>query len=241
MRLAALLEREARDVQDIEFTVESGRLWLLQTRSAKRSPRAAVRLAVALAEEGLITPAEALDRITADQVTALLRPHLDERARASARVLALGRPACPGVITGVIETDTATAEERAEAGERIILARPTTDPEDTPAMSVVDAIVTEIGGATSHAAVVSRELGVACIVGCGEGTLMPLQGIEVTVDAASGEILEGCIPVTVPVDPAADPDLSRLLEWAHMDQTADRAQLLSVLRAPHSSSPLPSS
>ncbi|EZQ18704.1 pyruvate phosphate dikinase [Halopseudomonas bauzanensis] len=233
LRLSAALERENRDVQDIEFTVESGHLWLLQTRSAKRTPRAAVRIAVTLADEGLITPTEALDRLDAKQITALLLPHVDERARASARVLASGRPACPGVVTGIIETDTATAEKRAEAGEKIILARPTTDPEDTPAMFVVDAVVTEIGGATSHAAVVSRELGLPCIVGCGEGALMPLQGTEVTVDAASGQILEGLIPVAAPIDPTVDPDLARLLEWGRMEQCTDRSWLFYALRLPH--------
>jgi pyruvate,orthophosphate dikinase len=229
MTLATTLEREGRDVQDIEFTVESGRLWLLQTRAAKRSPAAAVRLAVALAQEGLISESEALDRVSPQQVAAVLRPHVEPHARAGARVLATGRPACPGVVSGVIVCDTAAAEERADAGEDTILARPTTDPEDVPAMTVVTAILTELGGATSHAAVVSRELGVPCVVGCGAGTLMGLEGRVVTVDAASGEILEGELAVVAPAGAEDDPDLAQLLVWARAEPGADAGATLPKL------------
>jgi pyruvate,orthophosphate dikinase len=214
MSLAAALEQAGRDVQDIEFTIESGRLWLLQTRSAKRSPQAAIRLAVTLAEEGLITRAEALSRISAEQVDAVLRPSIAPEARASAKVVATGRPACPGVVSGVVVLDTTAAEDRSDAGESVILARPTTDPEDVPAMSMVAAVLTELGGSTSHAAVVSRELGVPCIVGCGEGTLTALEGHLVTVDAASGEVFQGALPVMGPVDPDSDPSLTVLLDWS---------------------------
>jgi pyruvate,orthophosphate dikinase len=220
MRIARLLEGDGRDVQDLEFTVESGRLWLLQSRAAKRSPTAAVRLAVALAREGLISRAQALDRVSAEQVAAVLRPHVEPRSRAAATVLATGKPACPGVVRGVIVTDTAQAEDRAGDGEAIILARPTTDPEDVPAMFAVNGILTELGGSTSHAAVVSREIGVACIVGCGAGALMGLAGRTVTVDAATGEVLDGELPVQE-TDASRDPDLACLLEWARSEPGAD--------------------
>ena len=195
MAAAGRLESDACDVQDIEFTVESGKLWLLQTRVAKRSPTAAVRLAVLLEREGLIDSSEALDRVTPDQAADLLRPHIEPGARASAELVASGRPACPGVAAGTVVTDTDEAARRAEDGERVILARPTTDPNDVHAMAVVAGILTELGGATSHAAVVSRELGVPCVVGCGEATLMPLAGQAVTIDAAAGEVLAGELPV----------------------------------------------
>ncbi|MCW3015098.1 MAG: Pyruvate, phosphate dikinase [Solirubrobacterales bacterium] len=213
LELAERLERDAADVQDIEFTVQSGRLWLLQTRSAKRSATAAVRLAVLLQREGLISPAEALQRVTPGQVAALLRMQVDPAARAGARLLASGRPAAPGVVSGVIVTDVDEAEDRALDGEAVILARPTTNPDDVHAMAAVNGIVTEVGGATSHAAVVSRELDTACVVGCGLGTVTALAGRIVTLDADSGELLEGTLPTITPSEDE-DPDLARMKAWA---------------------------
>ncbi|HEX4108096.1 MAG TPA: pyruvate, phosphate dikinase, partial [Solirubrobacteraceae bacterium] len=212
MDIATRIEQDGRDAQDLEFTVEAGRLWLLQSRSAKRTPQAAVRIAVALAREGLISESEALDRVSPEQAAAALRPTIDPRARSGATVLATGKPACPGVASGTIVTDTPEAEERAD-DEDIVLARPTTDPEDVPAMFAVNAILTELGGATSHAAVVSREIGVPCIVGCGEGTLMGLTGRTVTVDSEAGEVLEGALAIQAGVDSAGS-DYGQLTEWA---------------------------
>lgn len=229
MRYAALLELQDRDVQDIEFTVEAGRLWLLQTRAAKRSPDAAVRLAVSFVEEGLLSPSEALDLVAPDQVAAVLRAHIEPRAQAEAKVLARGRPACPGALSGTIVTDTERAQSLAEAGQDVILARPTTDPEDVPAMSVVAAVVTEFGGSTSHAAVVAREMGVPCIVGCGEGTLMCLDGQTVTLDAALGEIYQGTLSIVEPRDPTSASDLAKLLRWARAEEGADPAASLPQL------------
>jgi pyruvate,orthophosphate dikinase len=229
MRIATLLECDGRDVQDLEFTIQSGRLWLLQSRAAKRSPSAAIRLAVVLTREGLISRGEALGRVSAEQVAAVLRPHVAPAARVAATVLATGKPACPGVVHGVVVTDTAEAEDRAGAGEAIILARPTTDPEDVPAMFAVNGILTELGGSTSHAAVVSREIGVACIVGCGPGTLMGLAGRTVTLDAATGEVLDGELPVEE-TDASCDRDLAALTEWARAEPAADpSASLLRLL------------
>jgi pyruvate,orthophosphate dikinase len=231
MDIARRLEEDGRDVQDLEFTVESGRLWLLQSRAAKRSPEAAVRLAAALGRERLIAPHEALDRITPEQVRAIERPHVEPHARAQAKVLATGRPACPGVVHGVVVCDPEEAEDRTLDGEDIILARPTTDPNDVPAMSLVAGVLTELGGSTSHAAVVSREIGVACVVGCGSGTLMGLAGATITIDAVAGEVLEGRLPVIAP-DEEHDPDLHLLLEWARAEDGADaRASLPELLNA----------
>ncbi len=159
---AQRLDQAAGAAQDIEFTVESGKLWLLQSRRAK--------------------------------VHAQGGPTADGEARAGATVLARGKPACPGFVTGTVVTDVQEAEDRALSGQDIILGRPTTSPHDVRAMSVVVGIITEIGGVTSHAAVVSRELGVACIVGCGAGSLADLDGKVVTLDANHGEVLEGAVP-----------------------------------------------
>ncbi|MDQ6605061.1 MAG: PEP-utilizing enzyme [Actinomycetota bacterium] len=162
LEAAHRLDQAAGAAQDIEFTVESGKLWLLQCRRAKVHPRGG--------------------------------PTADVAARAGATVLARGTPACPGFVTGLVVTGVEDAENRALEGEDIILARPTTSPHDVRAMSVAVGILTETGGATSHAAVVSRELGVACIVGCGAGSLADLDGKVVTLDANHGEVLEGAVP-----------------------------------------------
>ncbi|WAL64321.1 pyruvate, phosphate dikinase [Amycolatopsis cynarae] len=210
---ARFLERHHRDVQDIEFTVESGRLWLLQTRSAKRAPRAAVRFAAALGREGLVDEETAVRMVTAEQVRALVRPGLDPEQRAAAVLLARGLPACPGVASGVVVTDPEEAESRAAEGESVVLARRTTSPHDLAGMMAAVAIVTEIGGATSHAAVVGRELGVPCVVGCGEGALLGHAGETVTVCGDTGEVLKGALVLTR-VSEGSDPDLRALTGWA---------------------------
>lgn len=207
------LERIHRDVQDIEFTVESGRLWLLQTRSAKRSPLGALRFAVALARAGLISPREAVDRVTPEQLGALKRPGLDPVARMAAPLLAKGLPVCPPAGSGVVVTDSQSAESLASQGKPVVLARPTTSPHDLPGMLVAAAIVTEIGGATSHAAVVSRELGVPCVVGCGAGSLDGLAETVVTVCGETGELREGAIAHRE-MSESNDEDLRLLAEWA---------------------------
>jgi len=231
LEAAYALERHERDVQDVEFTIESGRLWLLQARAAKRSPDAAIRLAVLLQREGLLSKTEALDRVSAEHVDAMERPHVDPEERAGARLLAEGRPASPGVVTGTVVTDPDDAEARALNGEAVVLGRPTTNPDDVHAMAVVSGIVTEIGGATSHAAVVSRELGVPCIVGCGEAAVTTLEGCVVTLDAAAGELFEGALPVRQASE-ADDADLATLLEWARAEAgDGNRAPLAELLRA----------
>ena len=214
LRACATLERENRDVQDIEFTVERGRLYLLQSRAAKRSPAAAVRCAIDFVAEGLIPPASALGRVSAEQVRLLLRPRLDPGVDPSRlEVVASGEAASPGVGVGVVVTDADEAERVAARGDRVVLARPTTSPEDVHGMLVADAVVTERGGSTSHAAVVSRQLGVACVVGCGDEALASLAGRTVTVDGGAGRVYAGAVPVEHP-DEDADPALARLAEWA---------------------------
>ena len=228
MAATGALERDGRDVQDIEFTVESGRLWLLQTRAAKRTPLAAVRHAVALHREGLISQAEALDRVSAEQVEVLLRPHLDPSAADSATVLATGKSACPGIGIGLVITEGEEAEDKADAGADVVLARPTTDPDDVPAMSVMRAVVTEYGGSTSHAAVVCREMAVPCVVGCGPDTVSRLAGRTVTVDGGSGTIYAGALPVQAGAPD--DADLTELTEWARTEVGKD-ASLPELLRS----------
>ena len=230
MAKAAVLERDRRDVQDIEFTVESGRLWMLQSRNAKRSPEAVVRHAVQLQYDGLISPGEALDRVAPEQVESLVTRHVDFGAAGAVAAIANGKPACPGIAVGVVMTDVAEAERRADAGEAVILARPTTDPDDVATMASAVAVLTELGGSTSHAAVVCRELGVPCVVGCGEQTVTQLVGQTVTVDAAAGIVYPGALPVTA-VSERDDPDLSQLLSWAKVDMpVAEELSLAELLR-----------
>jgi len=221
MAAARRLEQAGRDVQDIEFTIESGKLWLLQTRSAKRSAEATVRHAVQLQREGLITVDEALDRVNADLIESVMTPHVDPAVVRTAEEVARGKQACQGVAVGVVVTDVDEAEERASNGEHVILVRPTTDPDDVAAMSLVSGVVTELGGATSHAAVVCRELNVPCVVGCGEGAV-DLAGQTVTVDATHGIIYRGALPLVEPVV-QDDSDLEQLLGWAQASTgTADQ-------------------
>ena len=210
---ARTLEKAGRDVQDIEFTVERGQLYFLQSRAAKLAPHAAVHIAVALAEEGLIDRRSAVLRVSPDQVRLVLSPRIAERALASARVLASGEPASPGVGIGHVVTDSDEAERRAHAGEAIILARPTTSPDDLHGMIAARAVVTEQGGSTSHAAVVGRALGLPCVVGCGKGALDQLAGQIVTVDGRAGKVYAGALEIEAP-DESHNHALRRLSQWA---------------------------
>lgn len=209
---STLLETENGDVQDIEFTVQSGKLYLLQSRSAKRAPAAAVRFAVDMVEEGRIDPATALSRVSAEQVATLLLPHLAAGAAENAKQLLAGEGACPGVSTGVLVADSDEAERRAAAGEAVVLVRATTSPDDVHGMIAARAVVTEQGGSTSHAAVVSRALGRPCVVGTGAGALA-LVGQLVTVDGATGKVYAGALRTEAPRE-AEDSRLSRLIGWA---------------------------
>lgn len=209
LRAADCLDAEGRDAQDIEFTVQAGTLYLLQSRPAKRTARAAIRIAVALVEEGVITEAEAVRRVTADQVRTVLRPVLAPDGDFGAVLAAIGTPASPGVACG--EGVATPAEAMEEPGA--VLLRPSTSPEDIQGMIAAVAVVTETGGATSHAAVVSRALDTPCVVGCGLGTIDALEGQLITVDGDTGRIWVGELP-TVAVDETEDEDLRRLTSWA---------------------------
>ena len=210
LAVAKLLEREHGDVQDVEFTVERGELFLLQTRSAKRSPLAAVRAAVDLAKEGAIDRAEAVQRVTPEQLASVLAPRVAEQVAAAAEVVARGIAACPGVASGVAVADSGAA---CEADGDVVLTRPTTSPEDVSGMIAARAVVTERGGSTSHAAVVTRALGRPSVVGVGEGVTAELVGSELTVDGSAGVVYRGALP-TEEVDPASVPGLTELIEWA---------------------------
>ena len=209
LEAAECLDREGRDAQDIEFTVQSGELFLLQSRPAKRTARAAVRIAVELVDEGVLEPDEALSRVTADQIRTLLRPEIAAGAADDADVLARGVPASPGVATGLV-VDT---PEAAQATPGSILVRKSTSPDDVHGMIAASAVITEQGGSTSHAAVVSRALDTPCVVGCGAGTVTALVGRTVTVDATTGRVYAGELPTSA-VDESEDDDLRRLTEWA---------------------------
>ncbi|MBI2802313.1 MAG: pyruvate, phosphate dikinase [Gammaproteobacteria bacterium] len=229
---AVTLERENGDVQDIEFTIQHAELYLLQTRAAKRAPAAAVRFACDMVHEGRIDRATALSRLSAEQVRVLLSPRL--ASGVTARAVAQGEAACQGVGVGVVVMSSDEAERRAQAGEAVVLARETTSPDDVHGMLVARAVITEQGGATSHAAVVSRALGVPCVVGCGVGSLAALTGTMVTVDGASGQIYAGNLPVLAPNE-RDDPALCELLRWAErvcpitvLDETAPVAEVYDL-------------
>jgi pyruvate,orthophosphate dikinase len=212
MAAARTLERLDTDVQDIEYTVENGRLWLLQTRAAKRSAQAAVRLALTLRKEGLVDDLEALRRVSPAHVESLLLPSLQPETRLAAPLLAKGLAACPGVVSGKAYIDVDDAIDAAEGGEDVILVRGATSPDDVHGMIAALGIVTEIGGATSHAAVVSRELGRPSVVGCGTGIAEVLAGKLITVDGTEGEVRAGALELTA---------------WS-MDNSADLAELAKI-------------
>ncbi len=216
------LESHFRDMQDIEFTIEDARLYLLQTRTGKRTPAAAVRIAVDMAAEGLITEEEALRRIPAESLESVLRPVLDPTAKR--RVIGKGLPASPGAASGVVVFHSEEAQELHDRGEKVVLVRQETSPEDIQGMTVAEGILTSRGGQTSHAAVVARGMGKPCVVGATEllvdygrkvfyaGDAVVRYGDWITIDGASGEIMEGKVP-TLP--PATDSGaMGQLLEWA---------------------------
>ena len=222
LQAARTLEQENREVQDIEFTVQDGTLYLLQSRAAKRAPEAALKIACDMLDEGIIDEPTALDRITPDQVRSLLAPRLPEGAEDQATCLAAGEAASPGIGIGIVVTDSDEAETRANNGEAVILARETTSPDDLHGMIAAQAVITERGGSTSHAAVVSRALGVPCITGCGEGSVTALAGQMVTVDGSNGRIFDGALPVQ-------EPDETALSDLVRLTRIAERLSPLKVI------------
>src|SRR6267142_4452369 len=164
VRTAKLLERHYADMQDLEFTIQRGRLWMLQTRNGKRTARAAVKIAVDMAREGLIDRRTALERVVPESLDQLLHPTLDQAA--APPPIAQGLPASPGAAVGRVVFTAKDAEAAAEAGEEVVLVRRETSPEDIHGMHAAQGILTALGGMTSHAAVVARGMGKCCVAGC---------------------------------------------------------------------------
>ena len=216
-----LLETHYRDMQDIEFTVERGTLWMLQTRAGKRTAKAALKIAVDMAGEGLISEEEAVDRVDPAALDQLLHPTLDPAAPRD--VIAKGLPASPGAASGMVVFDADTAEKRAEQGEAVILVRVETSPEDIHGMHAAKGILTARGGMTSHAAVVARGMGRPCVSGVGtlsidaKAKLLRVDGREVregdilTIDGSTGEVMAGEVPT---VQPELSGDFAALMVWA---------------------------
>jgi len=223
------LEKHYRDMQDIEFTIQNGKLWMLQTRSGKRTGRAAVRIAVDMVHEGLIDEKTAMMRVEPEQLEQLLHPMVDPSV--SATSIAHGLPASPGAASGHIVFSVEQALERTSKGEDVVLVRTETSPEDIDGMKVARAILTARGGMTSHAAVVARGMGKCCVAGCSElridyeaGTVTANgktyhAGDEITVNGTSGHVFEGVLPT---VKPTLDDYFRRFMEWA------DAARVLKV-------------
>jgi pyruvate,orthophosphate dikinase len=221
-RTQALLEKHYRDMQDIEFTVQEGRFYMLQTRSGKRTGRAAVRIAVEMVAEGMIDEQEALLRVTPEHVQSFLHPMIDPSAERE--VVATGLPASPGGVTGIAVFSADEAVEQEATGQRVILLRRETTPEDIHGMKVAEGVLTELGGMTSHAAVVARGMGVCAITGCDalridtaagtataeDGTVIR-RGDVVTLDGATGEVMLGDVPK---IEASSSGDFQTLLGWA---------------------------
>ncbi|MCL2714183.1 MAG: pyruvate, phosphate dikinase [Alphaproteobacteria bacterium] len=228
-RIYTLLEKHYRDMQDMEFTVERGKLWMLQTRDGKRTARAALRIAVELAEEGLITQEEAVMRIDPASLDQLLHPTIDPAAKRD--VIATGLPASPGAASGEIVFSSDEAAKLRADGRKVILVRIETSPEDIHGMHAAEGILTTRGGMTSHAAVVARGMGKPCVSGSGSlrvdygrGTMSAgsrtfKTGDIITIDGSRGEVLAGRMPM---IEPELSGEFGTLMQWA------DRARRIGV-------------
>lgn len=225
----AKLEKHYRDMQDIEFTVEKGKLYMLQTRSGKRTARAAVHIAVDMVNEGLITVEEALLRVDPDQLNQLLHRQIDPDAKLEA--IAQGLPASPGAACGKAVFDADLAEKMGEAGEKVVLVRSETTPDDIHGIVLAQGVLTSRGGMTSHAAVVARGMGKPCVCGCESikidmanrrftvnGTVVK-EGDIISIDGATGKVMLGEVPM---IEPNLSGEFSTLLKWA------DEVKKLSV-------------
>ncbi len=221
VRIAGTLERHYRDMQDLEFTIERGTLWMLQTRSGKRTAKAALKIAVDMAAEGLISKEEAVCRIDPSSLDQLLHPAIDPKAER--RVIGSGLPASPGAATGEIVFTSDEAEEMKKQGRKVILVRVETSPEDIHGMHASEGILTTRGGMTSHAAVVARGMGKPCVSGAGSlrvdyrtGTLTAAgrtfgKGDVITIDGGTGQVLEGAVAM---LQPELSGDFAAIMEWA---------------------------
>ncbi|TVQ38015.1 MAG: pyruvate, phosphate dikinase [Geminicoccaceae bacterium] len=220
------LERHYKDMQDIEFTVERGKLYILQTRNGKRTAPAALKIAVGMVEEGLLTQEEAISRVQPASLDQLLHPTLDPKA--PREVITRGLPASPGAVSGKIVFDADTAERRAAAGDAVILVRTETSPDDIHGMHAAKGILTSRGGMTSHAAVVARGMGKPCVCGAGDlevrvhdkvarvGSLELQENDTITIDGGDGTVMLGLVPT---IDPELSGDFAKLMEWADASRT----------------------
>ncbi|TIR41978.1 MAG: pyruvate, phosphate dikinase [Mesorhizobium sp.] len=215
------LEKHYRDMQDLEFTIERGKLWMLQTRSGKRTAKAALKIAVDMARDKLISKEEAVARIDPASLDQLLHPTIDPKAARD--VIGIGLPASPGAATGEIVFSSNDAEELKTQGRKAILVRIETSPEDIHGMHAAEGILTTRGGMTSHAAVVARGMGKPCVSGAGSlrvdyraGTLMAMgstfrKGDIITIDGGNGQVLKGAVPM---LQPELSGDFAAIMEWA---------------------------
>ncbi|MER9082612.1 pyruvate, phosphate dikinase [Mesorhizobium sp. M0435] len=215
------LEEHYRDMQDLEFTIERGKLWMLQTRSGKRTAKAALKIAVDMARDGLISKEEAVARIDPASLDQLLHPTIDPKAARD--IIGVGLPASPGAATGEVVFSSNDAEEAKAQGRKAILVRIETSPEDIHGMHAAEGILTTRGGMTSHAAVVARGMGKPCVSGAGSlrvdykaGTLMAMgatfrKGDIITIDGGNGQVLKGAVPM---LQPELSGDFAAIMEWA---------------------------
>ena len=221
VEISERLEKHYRDMQDLEFTIERGKLWMLQTRSGKRTAKAALKIAVEMAAEGLITREEAVQRVDPASLDQLLHPTIDPKAQR--QVIGVGLPASPGAATGEIVFSSDSAEDLKAQGRKAILVRVETSPEDIHGMHAAEGILTTRGGMTSHAAVVARGMGKPCVSGAGSlrvdyktGTLIALghnfsKGDVITIDGGNGQVLKGAVPM---LQPELSGDFAAIMEWA---------------------------
>jgi pyruvate,orthophosphate dikinase len=227
--VATKLENHFHEMQDVEFTIEKNKLWMLQTRDGKRTARSAIRIAVEMAQEGLITKEQAVMRVTPNQVDQLLHPQFDPIAKQKAvdneEILATGVNASPGAAVGIAIFDADKAEELGKGGQDVIMVRPETKPEDVHGMFASKGILTSRGGATSHAAVVARQFGIPCVSGAEAieidletrqfkvGDVVVKEGDTISLDGGAGQVFVGAMP-TVEPDFEQETYLKTLLEWA---------------------------
>jgi len=228
-RIYASLEKHYRDMQDLEFTIEQGKLWMLQTRSGKRTAKAALKIAVELANEGLITQDEAVTRIDPASLDQLLHPTIDPKA--DRKIVAAGLPASPGAASGEIVFSSDEAESLKAQGRKVILVRVETSPEDIHGMHAAEGILTTRGGMTSHAAVVARGMGKPCVSGAGslrvdyaKGTMTVAgqtyrKGDVITIDGSTGQVLAGQVKM---IEPELSGEFATLMGWA------DKLRVLGV-------------
>jgi pyruvate, orthophosphate dikinase len=221
VRITTLLETHYRDMQDLEFTVENGKLWMLQTRGGKRTAKAALRVAVDMANEGLISREDAVLRVDPASLDQLLHPTIDPKAHR--KVIASGLPASPGAASGEIVFHADEAEQMHTAGRKVILVRVETSPEDIHGMHASQGILTTRGGMTSHAAVVARGMGKPCVSGAGTirvdyarstmtaGGLTLKKGDVITIDGSTGQVIEGAVAM---LQPELSGDFAVVMEWA---------------------------